>query len=157
MSDALTIEILVNGEPETVTVRPEETVVTTLRERLFLTGTKRGCDQGVCGACTVLVDGEPVRGCLTLAVSCIGREVTTIEGLEHNGAPSAVQAAFAEAGAIQCGFCSPGMILAVTSLLAEIPDPSAPEVREAIAANLCRCSGYTKIVEAALMAAGDSR
>ncbi len=154
MSDALTIEILVNGELESVIVRPEETLVTTLRERLFLTGTKRGCDQGVCGACTVLLDGQPVRGCLTLAASCIGREVTTIEGLEHSGAPSAVQAAFAETGAIQCGFCTPGMILAVTALLAETPDPDVPEVREAIAGNLCRCSGYTKIVEAALMAAG---
>jgi carbon-monoxide dehydrogenase small subunit len=154
MSEALTLELSINGEPESLSVAPNETLVAALRERLFLTGAKRGCEQGVCGACTVLVDGEPVRGCLMLAADCADREITTIEGLGDNGELSAVQMAFIETGAIQCGFCSPGMILAVTALLSRQPKPGAGEIREAISGNLCRCSGYTKIIEAAVLAAG---
>lgn len=154
MTAALTLDISINGEQESLSVAPNETLVAALRERLFLTGAKRGCDQGVCGACTVLVDGEPMRGCLILAVDCADREITTIEGLDENGELSMVQMAFVETGAIQCGYCTPGMILAVTALLSENPRPRTNEIREAISGNLCRCSGYTKIVEAAALAAG---
>ncbi len=154
MTAALTLDISINGEQESLSVAPNETLVAALRERLFLTGAKRGCDQGVCGTCTVLVDGEPMRGCLILAVDCADREITTIEGLDENGELSMVQMAFVETGAIQCGFCTPGMILAVTALLSENPRPRTNEIREAISGNLCRCSGYTKIVEAAALAAG---
>ncbi len=154
MTAALTLDISINGEQESLSVAPNETLVAALRERLFLTGAKRGCDQGVCGACTVLVDGEPMRGCLILAVDCADREITTIEGLDENGELSMVQMAFVETGAIQCGYCSPGMILAVAALLSENPRPRTNEIREAISGNLCRCSGYTKIVEAAALAAG---
>lgn len=154
MTAALTLVISINGEQESLSVAPNETLVAALRERLFLTGAKRGCDQGVCGACTVLVDGEPMRGCLILAVDCADREITTIEGLDENGELSMVQMAFVETGAIQCGYCTPGMILAVTALLSENPRPRTNEIREAISGNLCRCSGYTKIVEAAALAAG---
>lgn len=153
MTAALTLDISINGEQESLSVAPNETLVAALRERLFLTGAKRGCDQGVCGACTVLVDGEPMRGCLILAVDCADREITTIEGLDENGELSMVQMAFVETGAIQCGYCTPGMILAVTALLSENPRPRTNEIREAISGNLCRCSGYTKIVEAAALAA----
>lgn len=154
MTDTLTLELSINGELESLSVAPHETLVAALRERLFLTGTKRGCEQGVCGACTVLVDGEPVRGCLMLAADCADREIITIEGLGDNGELSAVQMAFIETGAIQCGFCSPGMILAVTALLSRQPKPGVGEIREAVSGNLCRCSGYTKIIEAAVLAAG---
>ncbi len=154
MTAAFTLDISINGEQESLSVAPNETLVAALRERLFLTGAKRGCDQGVCGACTVLVDGEPMRGCLILAVDCADREITTIEGLDENGELSMVQMAFVETGAIQCGYCSPGMILAVAALLSENPRPRTNEIREAISGNLCRCSGYTKIVEAAALAAG---
>ena len=154
MTDALTLEISINAEKESLSVAPNETLVAALRERLFLTGAKRGCDQGVCGACTVLVDGEAMRGCLILAVDCADREITTIEGLGENGELSRVQMAFVETGAIQCGFCSPGMILAVTALLSHTPKPRPGEIREAISGNLCRCTGYTKIIEAAVLAAG---
>ncbi len=153
MTAAFTLDISINGEQESLSVAPNETLVAALRERLFLTGAKRGCDQGVCGACTVLVDGEPMRGCLILAVDCADREITTIEGLDENGELSMVQMAFVETGAIQCGYCTPGMILAVAALLSENPRPRTNEIREAISGNLCRCSGYTKIVEAAALAA----
>jgi aerobic carbon-monoxide dehydrogenase small subunit len=155
MTDRVTLEIAINGERERLSVAPDETLVAALRERLALTGTKRGCDQGVCGACTVLVDGEPMRGCLLLAADCADRRITTIEGLAENGALSALQKAFVETGAIQCGFCTPGMILTATALLSANPKPRADEIREAISGNLCRCTGYTKIVEAAVLAAGD--
>ena len=154
MSDTVTLELTINADRETLTVAPGETLVAALRDRLHLTGAKRGCDQGVCGACTVLIDGEPVRGCLTLAVDCADRQITTIEGLDQSGELSAVQMAFVEKGAIQCGFCSPGMILTVTALLSENPKPDAEAIRHAISGNLCRCSGYTKIIEAAEHAAG---
>ncbi|MBM3525913.1 MAG: (2Fe-2S)-binding protein, partial [Alphaproteobacteria bacterium] len=126
------------------------TLLGALRDSLQLTGTKRGCDMGVCGACTVLIDGLPVRACLTLAPSCQGRDVTTIEGLADGLALTAVQQALLEAGAVQCGFCTPGMAIALTALFAETPRPDVAAVREAISGNLCRCSGYGKIVEAAL-------
>jgi len=154
MSERLEYELDVNGETLPVRARPEATLLEVLRDELALTGTKRGCNQGVCGACTVLLDGEAVRGCLTLAANVGTRAVTTIEGLATNGALSPVQRAMVESGAIQCGFCTPGMIVTLESFLRANPKPTAEEVREGISGNLCRCSGYVKIVEAALIAAG---
>ena len=129
------------------------TVLDLLRDGLALTGTKDGCGEGVCGACTVLLDGEPIRSCLLLAARLRGRAVVTVEGLERDGEPDRLQAAFARAGAVQCGFCTPGMLLSAHALLASNPSPAGHDVREALAGNLCRCTGYTKIVEAVLAAA----
>ncbi len=127
-----------------------------LRERLGLLGAKRGCNQGVCGACTVLIDGRPMRGCLLLAVDCTGREITTIEGLADGDALAPVQQAFVDAGAVQCGFCMSGMLLSAHALLTETPDPSVEEVRAGLASNLCRCSGYVKLIDAVRQAAAGS-
>lgn len=129
------------------------TLLSVLRDDLGLTGTKRGCNQGVCGACTVLVDGEPRRGCLTLAADVADREITTIEGLAPGGALSPVQRALIEAGAVQCGFCTSGMVLAAQDYLARGGAPDAEAVREALSGNICRCSGYRKIVDAVVAAA----
>lgn len=138
----------VNGEARQAFVRARDTLLQVLREEFGLTGAKRGCNQGVCGACTVMVDGRIVRGCLSLAANCAGREVTTIEGLEVDGRLSPVQQAFLEAGAVQCGFCTPGMIMAATAL-AEANEPlSDDRIREGLSGNLCRCSGYVKVVDA---------
>lgn len=123
-----------------------ETLLTVLRDELQLTGAKRGCNQGVCGACTVLVDGRPVRACLKLAHTCAGSEITTIEGA--HGIAERLQRAFEQAGAVQCGFCSSGMLLAAAALVAEKPDASVEEIRAGLAGNLCRCTGYRKIVDA---------
>lgn len=148
-------ELHVNGEAEEIAAEPGATLVQVLRESLHLTGAKLGCAQGVCGTCTVLLDGRPTRGCLTLAADCADREITTIEGLADGNRLAPVQEAFVAAGAIQCGFCSAGMILTVAALLRDNPKPSEGDIRHGISGNLCRCSGYTKIVEAALRAAGD--
>jgi len=148
------IELRVNGEGRDVVVKPQVTLLEALRERLGLTGTKRGCDMGQCGACTVLLDGQPIRSCLTLAVDAQGREITTIEGLAQNGELHPLQRAFHEHGAIQCGFCTPGMILTARALLDENPTPTTEEVKQAISGNLCRCTGYVKIIEAVTVAAG---
>jgi aerobic-type carbon monoxide dehydrogenase small subunit (CoxS/CutS family) len=129
------------------------TVLDLLRDGLALTATKYGCGEGVCGTCTVLLDGEPVRACLVLAARLRGRTLLTAEGLEENGAPDRLQSAFARAGAAQCGFCTPGMLLSARALLAANPSPSEREVREALAGNLCRCTGYAKIIDAVLAAA----
>ena len=152
-TERITYELTVNGETETVTAAPDANLVDVLRKALFLTGAKTGCAQGVCGTCTVLVDGRPTRGCLTLAADCSDREITTIEGIAAPGALSAVQDAFVEQGAVQCGFCTAGMILTVTAFLRDNPKPTAAEVREGISGNICRCSGYSKIIEAAMRAA----
>ncbi len=148
------IELRVNGEVQDVVVEPQVTLLEALRERLGLTGTKRGCDMGQCGTCTVLLDGQPVRSCLTLAVDAQGREITTIEGLARNGELHPLQRAFHEHGAIQCGFCTPGMILTARALLDENPTPTVGEVERAVSGNLCRCTGYVKIIEAITAAAG---
>ncbi len=142
------VELKVNGSPYRLSVQPGRTLLQVLREDLGLTGTKEGCTSGECGACTVLIDGEPVRSCLTLAVDARGREITTIEGVAENGKPHRIQQAFVDFGAIQCGFCTPGMILVAKALLDETPQPSEEEIRKAISGNLCRCTGYTKIVKA---------
>lgn len=148
------IQLVVNGETVEGAVEPNRTLVQFLREDLGLTGTKHGCGLGDCGACTVILDGKPVNSCLVLAVQAQGREVLTIEGLAENGKLHPIQQAFVDKGAIQCGFCSPGMILSAKALLEENPKPNELEIRTAISGNLCRCTGYQKIVEAIQEAAG---
>lgn len=147
------IGLSVNGDLYRREVEPDVTLLSLLRDVLGLTGTKWGCLTGDCGACTVLVDGAPVTSCLQLARQVEGREVTTIEGLDRDGGLDDVQAAFVSHGAAQCGFCTPGMVLAVEALLRTGATPGEAEVREALAGNLCRCTGYNKIVDAALDAA----
>jgi carbon-monoxide dehydrogenase small subunit len=148
-----TLELTVNGEGYRVDVRDHWTLLDVLRDVLELTGTKDGCSEGVCGACSVLVDGRLVRACLTLARRVHGRQVTTVEGLDARGTLTALQRAFVERGAIQCGFCTPGMLMSATALLEAHPEPSAEEIREFLAGNLCRCTGYVRIVEAVKSAA----
>ncbi|MBW2094333.1 MAG: (2Fe-2S)-binding protein [Deltaproteobacteria bacterium] len=151
------ITITVNGEEQHLEVKPNRTLVDVLREDLGLTGTKKGCNEGKCGSCTVLMDGLPVSSCMVLAAQADGRAILTIEGLAENGKPHPLQKAFAEKGAVQCGFCTPGMILTSKALLDENPAPGEDEIRSAIAGNLCRCTGYSKIVEAIKSCAtGDS-
>jgi carbon-monoxide dehydrogenase small subunit len=147
------IGITVNGVRREGEVEPRQLLVYHLREALGLTGTTVGCDTSSCGACTVLLDGESVKSCTVLAVQADGREVTTIEGLADNGAFHPVQAAFHEQHGLQCGYCTPGMIMATVSLLEESPDPSEEEIRHALEGNLCRCTGYQNIVKAVRAAA----
>jgi carbon-monoxide dehydrogenase small subunit len=142
------ITLNVNGETVEAAVDPNRTLIQLLREDLGLTGTKHGCGLGDCGACTVILDGKPVNSCLVLAVQANGRDVITIEGLAENGKLHPIQQAFVDKGAIQCGFCSPGMILSAKALLESNPRPAEQEIRTAISGNLCRCTGYQKIVEA---------
>lgn len=148
------IRLRVNGEEHDVAVLPNETLLEVLRDRLELTGAKMGCGEGACGTCTVLIDRRPVRSCLTLAVEVQKKEIVTIEGLSDGQELHPVQKAFVEQGAIQCGFCSPAMILTGKALLDENPQPTEQEVRRAISGVVCRCTGYAKIVEAILAAAG---
>jgi carbon-monoxide dehydrogenase small subunit len=143
---ALTLNV--NRETYDLVSYPNRTLLEVLRDDLHLTGTKEGCGEGVCGSCTVLVNGTPVRSCLTLAVAVQGKEITTIEGLSAGEKLHPVQEAFVNHHAIQCGFCSPGMILTSYALLAENPNPTEKEIRRAISGNVCRCTGYAKIVEA---------
>jgi carbon-monoxide dehydrogenase small subunit len=144
----------VNGTERTADdVWPGESLLHLLRERLGLPGAKNACEQGECGSCTVYLDGEPVCACLVAAGQAIGREVTTVEGLAAGQALHPVQEAFVEAGAVQCGFCTPGLVVAAHDLLARVPEPSDPEIREALAGNLCRCTGYEKILDAVRLAA----
>ena len=142
------IKLHVNGEEFEVLTENHKTLLEVLREDMGLTGTKRGCDLGTCGACTVLVEGKPYLSCLTLAVDVQGKKILTIEGLAQEGELHPLQKAFVEKGAIQCGFCTPGMILTSKAFLDENPHPSEGEVKKAISGNLCRCTGYIKIVEA---------
>jgi carbon-monoxide dehydrogenase small subunit len=147
------IDLNVNGEMFTILVSPQKTLLEVLREDLDLTGTKEGCSEGECGVCTVLLDGVPVRSCLLLAVDVRGRHVTTVEGLAQGEKLHPIQNAFIEQGAIQCGFCTPGMILSAKALLDSTSSPSEDEIRVAISGNLCRCTGYQKIVKAIQSAA----
>ncbi len=142
------LELTVNGEPIRLRVEPSRTLLAVIREDLGLTGVKDACGTGDCGACTVLLDGEAVNSCLTLAVMAEGREVTTVEGLARDPLGGRLQRAFVEHGAVQCGYCTPGLLLAAKALLESTPSPSEAEIREGIAGNLCRCTGYVKIVGA---------
>lgn len=144
-----TITLNVNGDDYEIAVNPFSTLVDVLREDLNLTGTKIGCQTGDCGACTVLIDGVSVTSCLTLAVEAQGREITTIEGAAPNGRElDELQSAFMEKGAVQCGYCTPGMIMSAKHLLNANPDPTEDEIRKGLSGNLCRCTGYNRIVEA---------
>jgi len=151
------IEITVNGRERSFDVPPNTLLLNLLRERLDLTGSKYGCGIGECGACTVLLDGEPVLGCMTLAVDCDGRNVETIEGLGDGDGLHPIQEAYLEEGAVQCGFCTPGFIMTTKALLSENPDPSETEIREYLKGNVCRCTGYVNIVKAVQSAAGNMR
>jgi len=151
------LALTVNGVAYSVAVDGSRTLLSTLRDDLGLTGAKEGCDDSECGACMVLLDGRPVNACSFLALQADGRDVTTVEGLGHGAEPSPLQRAFVEAGGIQCGFCTPGMLVSATALLEAKPDPTEDDVRLALAGNLCRCTGYGKIVEAVLAAAAELR
>jgi len=149
----ITIDFTLNARPCRIEVPAHWTVLDLLRDGLALNGTKYGCGEGVCGTCTVLLDGEPIRACLVLAARLDGRTLETVEGLERAGRLDPLQDAFVREGAAQCGYCTPGMLLAAKALLAESPAPTEHQVREALSGNLCRCTGYTKIVAAVLAAA----
>ena len=148
MSDKIPLGLSVNGQMRQAFVRADDTLLHVLRDEMHLTGTKRGCNQGVCGACTVMVDGKIVRGCLSLAANCTGKEIKTIEWIESNDTLSPVQQAFLDCGAAQCGFCTPGMIIAATALASSNRKLSDDEIREGLSGNLCRCSGYVKVIDA---------
>ena len=147
------ITLIVNGTPSQLAMEPYRPLVDVLRDELGLTGTKKGCGHGHCGTCTVMVDGKAVNSCLTLAVDLDGRNITTIEGLAADGQWDSLQKAFIKEGAVQCGFCTPGIIMMAKALLDENPTPTEKEVREAIVGNIYRCTGYAKIVKAILSAA----
>ncbi len=144
----LSYELEVNRQRYTVAAEDNRTLLEVLRENLELTGTKHGCETGDCGACTVLLDGKPVLSCLTLAIEAVDREITTVEGLAEGPTLSALQTAFIQTGAVQCGYCTPGFLLSATALLRENQTPSLREIKEALSGNLCRCTGYKKIVQA---------
>ena len=147
------ITLTVNGERYEAEVWPGESLLFTLREHLGLPGSKNACEQGECGSCSVLLDGKLVCACLVLAAQAEGHEVVTVEGLGADGQLHRVQEAFAETGAVQCGFCTPGLVVATVALLEQTPDPSDDEIREALSGNLCRCTGYAKIFDAVRLAA----
>jgi len=149
----ISIELKVNGEIYAVSIKPNETLLDVLRDKIGLTGTKKGCDTGQCGACTILLDGKPVPSCLLLAIDVKNREILTIEGVAENGSLHPLQEAFVNAGAVQCGYCTPGMILSAKALLDRNPHPGEKEIKEAISGNLCRCTGYVKIIQAISAAA----
>ena len=149
------IKFILNGKEVEVDVPPAYTLLETLRDVLHLTGTKDGCSDGDCGACTVLLDGKAVHSCLTIMAQVEGKHITTVEGLVRDGEPDVVQRAYAETGAIQCGYCTPGFIMATKALLTANPSPSDDDILEALRGNLCRCTGYVKIIEAVKKAAGE--
>ena len=148
------IRLTVNGELREADVWEGESLLFALREHMALPGSKNACEQGECGSCSVLLDGELVCACLVLAAQADGHEVVTVEGFARDGRLTRVQEAFAEAGAVQCGFCTPGLVVATADLLRRIPEPSDDEIREALSGNLCRCTGYAKIFDAVRAAAG---
>jgi len=147
------IELIINGEHYELMVKANKTLLEVIRDDLELTGTKMGCGTGDCGACTVLLDNRPVNACLVLAVEARGKEIVTIEGLAQGETLHPLQQAFIDHGAVQCGFCTPGMILTAKALLDNNPNPTEPMIRRAIAGNICRCTGYTKIVKAIMAVA----
>jgi carbon-monoxide dehydrogenase small subunit len=148
------IELKINGEIYEVAIDAHRTLLEVLRENLGFTGTKEACDLGECGSCTVLMDGKPILSCLYLAIEAQGKDILTIEGLDKEGKLSPLQQSFVDHGAIQCGFCSPGMIMSAKALLNRNPSPTEDEIKDAISGNLCRCTGYVKIIEAIKNAAG---
>lgn len=147
------IELLVNGEPEQLDIPSHMTLLQMLREKLALTGTKNGCMAGECGACTVLLNGEPVNACMVLAVECHGARVVTVEGLAHDSQLDPIQQALIDHGGVQCGFCTPGILISAHALLNRTPEPSDDDIREALVGNLCRCTGYLPIIDAVKTAA----
>jgi aerobic-type carbon monoxide dehydrogenase small subunit (CoxS/CutS family) len=151
--NAIDLSLTVNGRTASVHVPPHRSLLDALRESLGLTGTKKVCNEGDCGACTVLVDGRPIYSCITLAIACEGRSVETIEGIGENGKLHPVQEAFIEKDAYQCGFCTPGQVMSIVALLRADPDAREDEVKRAVAGNLCRCGAYANIVEAGVAAA----
>jgi len=156
----ITIGLIVNGETTEVAFAPYKTLLEVLREDLNLCGTKHGCELGECGACAVLLDGQPVLSCLVLGVDCDGRSVTTVEGLATDGSLHPLQDAFADLGAAQCGYCTPGFLVTAKALLDDHPQPTRDQIREALSGNLCRCTGYQQIfeaVEAAIETSADAR
>jgi len=156
MSD-FDVRLTVNGSAREASVEARKSLADFLREDLELTGTHVGCEHGVCGSCTVLVDGDPVRSCLMLAVQARGTTITTIEGLASNGQLNPLQQAMRESYAFQCGFCTPGFLMQITALLAENPTPTEAEIRDSLSGNLCRCTGYESILDGVLLAAGVPR
>jgi carbon-monoxide dehydrogenase small subunit len=157
MDDLTTLRLHINGEERPVVFPTHHTLLEVLREECGLTGTKHGCELGECGTCTVLVDGRPVLSCLALAAEMEGREIETVEGLQNGNELHPLQAAFADLGAAQCGYCTPGILMAAKALLAENPTPGRDDIREGLAGNLCRCTGYHKIVEGVEWAAARMR
>jgi len=147
------IALKINGDTYEVLVSPNQTLLEVLRDKLGLMGTKRGCDLGACGACTVLVDGEAYLSCVLLAMEAVGKEIVTIEGLSEDGQLHPLQKSFVEVGALQCGFCTPGMIMTAKAILDEDPKPTKESIKKKIAGNLCRCTGYKKIIEAVMSVA----
>jgi len=152
LDEEITVKFILNGKEVEVKVKPNTTLLDLLRRKLKITSVKRGCERGECGACTVLIDNQPVNSCLVLAPQVDGKNVVTIEGIVKNGELHPIQKAFIETGAVQCGFCTPGIILTLKALFDINPDPSEEDIRKAIEGNLCRCTGYTKIIEAAILA-----
>src|ERR1700733_960651 len=142
------VELRVNGRSRELAFEPSKLLLDVLRQDLDLTGSKRGCDDSSCGACTVLVDGTPMMSCTLLAASCEGQEITTVEGVSQHGSLAAIQKAYGDWGGAQCGYCTPGFVMTVKSLMAENPDPSEAELRTALSSNLCRCTGYSQMYEA---------
>lgn len=155
-SAKILLRLRVNGETREVATEINKTLLEVLREDMALTGTKHGCELGECGTCTVLVDGKPVLSCLMLGIEAVNTEVTTVEGMLQNGKPHPLQNAFADLGAAQCGYCIPGILLTAQALLDENPQPTRDEIRQALSGNLCRCTGYTKILQAVELAAKET-
>jgi aerobic-type carbon monoxide dehydrogenase small subunit (CoxS/CutS family) len=150
------LRLRVNGETHEVATEINKTLLEVLREDMNLTGTKHGCELGECGTCAVLVDGQPMLSCLMLGIETVDRDIMTVEGMTQNGKPHPLQSAFADLGAAQCGYCIPGILLTAQALLEENPNPSREEIRQALSGNLCRCTGYTKILQAVELAAKES-
>lgn len=153
----MTLALTINGQSRRVEAGLTDTLLTVLRDQLLLTAAKRGCNQGVCGACTVLIDGRPQRACLSLAANCEGAAITTLEGLQRDPGMARLQKAFADTGAVQCGFCTPGVLISAHALLSRNADPRTDEIRAGLSGNLCRCSGYRKIVDAVAAAAQEAK
>ncbi len=153
MTKTIDLQLTVNGKTQQITSVPQKTLLELLREDLDLMGTKDGCSEGECGACTILLDGQPVNACLVLVGQANGRSILTIEGVAAKGTLHPLQRYFVEAAAVQCGFCTPGLIISSLALLERNPNPSTDEIRSALGGNLCRCTGYTKIVDAIQLAA----